>query len=49
MGFVKKFVISCLPYSFAIEQFVCSYAQLVGVRICLGVTEAGLFPGVTFL
>jgi hypothetical protein len=25
--------------------FVKNYQQLVGVRICLGVAEAGLFPG----
>ncbi|PPR02802.1 hypothetical protein CVT26_009588 [Gymnopilus dilepis] len=25
-----------------------SYPQLVGVRVCLGVTEAGLFPGVVY-
>ncbi|KAF9075372.1 MFS general substrate transporter [Rhodocollybia butyracea] len=27
---------------------VKTYPQLVGVRVCLGVAEAGLFPGVTF-
>ena len=26
----------------------CSYPQLVGVRVCLGVAEAGLFPGVVY-
>lgn len=26
-----------------------SYPQLVGVRICLGVAEAGFFPGVVYL
>ena len=25
------------------------YPQLVGVRICLGVAEAGFFPGVVYL
>jgi sugar phosphate permease len=28
--------------------FVKTYPQLVGVRICLGVAEAGLFPGVVY-
>jgi len=28
--------------------FVKTYPQLVGVRVCLGVAEAGLFPGVTY-
>ncbi|KAH8833735.1 MFS general substrate transporter [Flagelloscypha sp. PMI_526] len=28
--------------------FVHSFAQLTGVRVCLGVAEAGLFPGVAF-
>jgi sugar phosphate permease len=27
---------------------VKNYPQLVGVRVCLGVTEAGLFPGVVY-
>ncbi|KAF8626575.1 hypothetical protein AX15_004798 [Amanita polypyramis BW_CC] len=27
---------------------VKNYPQLVGVRVCLGVAEAGLFPGVTY-
>lgn len=25
-----------------------SYPELVGVRFCLGVAEAGLFPGVVY-
>lgn len=25
-----------------------SYPQLVGTRVCLGVAEAGLFPGVVW-
>ncbi|OAX32847.1 MFS general substrate transporter [Rhizopogon vinicolor AM-OR11-026] len=29
-------------------SLVKTYPQLVGVRICLGVTEAGLFPGVVY-
>ncbi|KAG2067218.1 MFS general substrate transporter [Suillus decipiens] len=28
--------------------FVKTYPQLVGVRICLGIAEAGLFPGVVY-
>jgi len=28
--------------------FVKTYPQLVGVRVCLGVAEAGLFPGVVY-
>jgi MFS family permease len=28
--------------------FVKTYQQLVGVRVCLGFTEAGLFPGVIY-
>ena len=27
---------------------MCRYPQLVGVRICLGFAEAGLFPGVVY-
>jgi len=27
---------------------MCSYPQLVGTRSCLGITEAGLFPGVVY-
>jgi hypothetical protein len=27
---------------------ICSYPQLVGTRVCLGVAEAGLFPGVVY-
>ena len=29
-------------------RILFSYPQLVGVRICLGVAEAGLFPGVVY-
>ena len=25
-----------------------SYPQLVGTRVCLGIAEAGLFPGVVY-
>ncbi|KAF8840165.1 MFS general substrate transporter [Paxillus ammoniavirescens] len=28
--------------------FVTTYPQLVGVRVCLGVAEAGLYPGVVY-
>lgn len=28
--------------------FVKTYEQLVGVRVCLGVAEAGLFPGIAY-
>ncbi|KAG1847112.1 MFS general substrate transporter [Suillus tomentosus] len=31
-----------------LNAFVKTYPQLVGVRICLGITEAGLFPGVVY-
>ena len=34
--------------SFAENVLHLSYPQLVGVRVCLGVAEAGLFPGVTY-
>ena len=27
---------------------IFSYPQLVGTRVCLGVAEAGLFPGVVW-
>ncbi|KAG2353815.1 MFS nicotinic acid transporter Tna1 [Suillus spraguei] len=36
------------PISRTLMAFVKTYPQLVGVRICLGITEAGLFPGVVY-
>ena len=30
------------------KSLIFSYPQLVGVRVCLGVAEAGLFPGVVY-
>ena len=30
------------------EFFHSRYEQLVGVRVCLGFAEAGLFPGVIY-
>ena len=27
---------------------VKSYPQLVGMRVCLGVAEAGLYPGIVY-
>jgi len=47
MGLVKKFVPKrSRLVSYLTETF--SYPQLVGARVCLGVAEAGLFPGVVY-
>ena len=53
MGLVKTYVNLALHDSLLqwlrlhlIERY--SYPQLVGVRIALGVAEAGLFPGVAY-
>ncbi|KAJ4466264.1 MFS general substrate transporter [Lentinula aciculospora] len=40
---LKKF-----PPSTTVMGLVKNYLQLVGVRVCLGVAEAGLFPGVAY-
>ncbi|KAF9234657.1 MFS general substrate transporter [Melanogaster broomeanus] len=34
--------------SMMLMGFVKTYPQLVGVRVCLGATEAGLYPGVAY-
>ncbi|KAG1850813.1 MFS general substrate transporter [Suillus subalutaceus] len=36
------------PIARTLMAFVKTYPQLVGVRICLGIAEAGLFPGVVY-
>ena len=49
MGFITRFVGTNLDLP--IDPFVFSqlqYAQLVGVRVHLGVVETGLFPGVRY-
>ncbi|KAF5375707.1 hypothetical protein D9615_009368 [Tricholomella constricta] len=48
MGIVKKQVLSRVSVLFTEPIPICSYRQLVGVRVCLGVAEAGLFPGVVY-
>ena len=47
MGLVKKYdglLVIDMQFSFAF----LSYPQLVGARICLGIAEAGLFPGAVY-
>ncbi|KAJ7282851.1 MFS general substrate transporter [Mycena rebaudengoi] len=46
MGLVKTYV--CGGCFSLLKTFALRYPQLVGVRICLGVAEAGLFPGVVY-
>ena len=44
--------VSGLPVIFRMPSvlifMLCSYPQLVGTRVCLGIAEAGLFPGVVY-
>lgn len=48
MGLVKTFVIFLFCFSLWFTLNSLRYPQLVGVRVCLGVAEAGLFPGVVY-
>lgn len=38
----------CTSTQFNLNVREFSYPQLVGTRVCLGVAEAGLFPGVVY-
>ena len=48
MGLVKKYGNEAWTITPHASSLFHSYQQLVGVRVCLGVTEAGLFPGVVY-
>lgn len=48
MGLVKRFVQRTGAIHQSDKRDAISYPQLVGTRVCLGITEAGLFPGVVY-
>lgn len=48
MGLVKTCVYQILQILTPNVDTFPRYPQLVGTRVCLGVTEAGLFPGVVY-
>lgn len=47
-GSRKKVSPSLEPSNWWLTSRGTSYPQLVGVRVCLGIAEAGLFPGVVY-
>lgn len=47
-GYRKKVSPSVKPLYLSLTSRGSSYPQLVGVRVCLGIAEAGLFPGVVY-
>ncbi|KAF8965756.1 MFS general substrate transporter [Flammula alnicola] len=48
MYFIPYCLFEC-PANLVLKKFrPSSYPQLVGVRVCLGIAEAGLFPGVVY-